>query len=103
MNEKRIQQVLEIEKQAQAAYEEALREAKDIPAQAEQEAQLTVEKARAEAEKQAQEILQNAQSEAESARIMSQMEEKIRRNEAVAKSNFERALAYALNRVVGKE
>jgi len=103
LNEKRIQQVLEIEKQAQGAYESALREAKEIPVQAEQEAQLILEKARAEAEKQAREIIESAQSEEESARIMAQAEVKIRRNEAVAKSNFERALAFVLCRVVGKE
>ncbi len=103
MNEKRIQQVLEIEKQAQAAYEEALKEAKDLPAQAEQEAQLIVEKARAEADQEARQMIEKAQSEEESNRIMSEAQEKVRRTEALATSNFDRAVHFVLDRVVGKE
>ncbi len=103
MNEKRIQQVLEIEKQAQAAYEAALQEAKGLPAQAEQEAQLIVEKARAEADKEARQMIDKAQSEEESNRIMSEAQDKVRRTEALSTSNFDRAVAFVLNRVAGKE
>ncbi len=103
LNEKHIQQVLEIEKQAQAAYEAAVKEAKQIPVQAEQDAQLTIEKARAEAEEEAHRLLDSAQSDEESNRLMSQAEEKVRRAEAVANSNFDRAVTFALCRVAGKE
>ena len=47
MNEKHIQQVLEIEKQAQEIQEAAVREAQQLPILAEQEAQALVEKAKA--------------------------------------------------------
>jgi vacuolar-type H+-ATPase subunit H len=103
LNEKRVQQVLEIEKQAQTAYETAVNEAREIPLQAEQEAQLIVEKARAEADAQARQMIESAQSEEEIARIISQAEEKTRRAEGVAKTNFERAVLDVLCRVVGKE
>ena len=49
MNEKHIQQVLEIEKQAQEIQEKARREAQEIPAKAEQEAQAILAKAVADA------------------------------------------------------
>ncbi len=103
MNEKRVQQVLEIEKQAQAAYETAVNEAKEIPLQAEQEAQLIVEKARAEAEAQARQLVDSAQSEQDTARIMAEAEQNVHRSETIAKSNFKRAVTDVLCRVVGKE
>lgn len=103
MNEKHVQQVLEIEKEARAAYEAAVNEAKELPLKAEQEAQLTVEKARAEAEAQAHQMIQAAQSEEQIAQTMVQAEEKVRRAESTASSNFDRAVADILRRVVGKE
>ncbi len=103
MNEKRVQQVLEIEKQAQAVYDKAVDEAKEIPLKAEQEAQLTVEKTRAEAEDQAKQMIQNAQSEEEVTRIINEAQEKIRRSENVAQGNFKRAVAEVLCLVVCKE
>lgn len=103
MNEKNIQQVLEIEKRARAAYEQAINEAKEIPRQADQESQLLIEKARAEAEAQARKLIESAQSEDESARILSQANENVRRSETVAARNFDRAVSELLCRVVGKE
>jgi hypothetical protein len=103
LNEKHIQQVLEIEKQAHTAYEQAVSEAKQIPVQAEQEAQLAVEKARAEAEEEARRRVEGANSEEESNRLLAQAEEKVRRAEAIANSNFDRAVTFALCRLAGKE
>jgi vacuolar-type H+-ATPase subunit H len=103
LNEKNIQQVLEIEKRARAAYEQAINEAKEIPRQADQESQLLIEKARAEAEAQARKLIESAQSEDESARILSQANENVRRSETVAARNFDRAVSELLCRVVGKE
>lgn len=103
MNEQRIKQVLEIEQQAQAVHEAALNEAKQLPNQAEQEAQMIIEKARADAEAQARDMLAKAQSQEESSRIASEAEEKIRRMDTLAHSNFNRAVADVLCRVVGKE
>ena len=103
MNEKRIQQVLDIEQQAQGIYQAAVNEAKQLPVQAEQEAQVMLERARVEAEQEAQQMLAKAQSGDESAQILSQAEEKIRSTDAKAQSNFNRAVADVLYRVVGKE
>ena len=46
MNEKNIQQVLEIEKQAQEIYEKAKRDAQEMPITADQEAQAIISKAK---------------------------------------------------------
>ncbi|HEX9838100.1 MAG TPA: hypothetical protein VGA72_02070 [Anaerolineales bacterium] len=102
MNEKHIQQVLEIEKQAQEIHEAAIREAQQLPVTAEQEAQALIEKAQAEAQQQAREMVSKVQADEESARILSEAEEKNRQFEALAMSNFDRAVAYVLERVIGR-
>ena len=102
MNEKHIQQVLEIEKQAQEIHEAAVREAQQLPVIAEQEAQALIEKARAEAQQKAREIVAAVKAEDESARILSEVEEKNKRFEALAKSNFDPAVTSVLERVIGR-
>jgi vacuolar-type H+-ATPase subunit H len=102
MNEKHIQQVLEIEKQAQEIHETAVREAQQLPAAAEQEAQALIEKAKAEAQQEAREMLSKVQADEDGARILSEAEEKSRKLDALAKSNFDRAVAYVLERVAGR-
>lgn len=103
MDEKRIEQVLEIENQAQAIHEAALREAEQLPKQAEKEAQALLEKGRLEAEEEARQIVSGAQVEVESKRILSQAEENARRTETLALSNLDRGVAYVLRRVIGQE
>jgi vacuolar-type H+-ATPase subunit H len=103
MNENRIQQVLEIEKQAQNVHEQAVRAAQQLPAQAEQESQALIDKARAEAQEEARKIVAGAKAEDVSARILAQAEEKNRQAEALAMSNFDRAVSYVLDRVINKE
>ncbi len=98
-----VQQILEIEKQAQAAYDAAMREAEQYPRQAEQEAQATIDKARADAEEEARQMLAKAQAEEESARILAQSQEEARRMEVVAMSNFDRAVSFILDRIAGRE
>lgn len=102
MNEKHIQQVLEIEKQAQEIHEAAVKEAQQLPAMAEQEAQALIEKAKAEAQQEAREMVSKVQADEDSDRILSEAEEKGRQFEAQAKSNFDRAVAYVLERVAGR-
>lgn len=101
MNEKLIQQVLQIEKQAQEIRDVAIRNAEQLPILADQEAQLLIEKAKADAQKEARQILSKAQAEEETARILAQAEEKNRQLEALAMSNFDRAVTYVVQRVVG--
>ncbi len=103
LNEKNIQEVLEIEKQADAIHEAALHEAQQIPVQAEQEAQALIEKARAAAKEEAHKILDNAQSAEESARILREAENQIKRTDSLAKKNFDRAVSYVIARVIGRE
>ena len=102
MNENRIQQVLDIEKQAQDIHEAALSQAQQLPVQASQEAQSILDAARAEAEEQARQLLAKAQAEEETAKILSEAEEKNRKLEALAMSNFDRAVTYILDRVIGR-
>ena len=102
MNEKHVQQVLEIEKKAQEIHEAAVKEAQQLPVTAEQEAQALIEKAKAEAQQQAREMVSTVRAEDESARILAEAEEKARQLEEQAKRNFDRAVAYVLERVAGR-
>ncbi|RPJ22320.1 MAG: hypothetical protein EHM33_23815 [Chloroflexi bacterium] len=103
MNENRIRQVLDIEKKAQENYEAALNEAQQLPALAEQEAQEIVNKARREAQEEARQIVTRAKAAGEIDRILAEAEEKNRQLEALAMSNFDRAVNYILDRVTGRE
>ena len=103
MNENRIQQVLEIEKQAQEIHEIAMRDAQQLPISADQESQVVMEKARADAQVEARQLIANAQAKEETTRILVEAEEKNRQVEALAKSNFDRAVNYILDRVIGRE
>jgi vacuolar-type H+-ATPase subunit H len=102
MNEKHIQQVLEIERQAQEIHDTAVKEAQQLPVIAEQEAQALVEKAQAEAHQEAREMVSRVKADEESARILSEAEKKNRQFEALAMSKFDRAVAYVLDRVIGR-
>lgn len=103
MNENRIKQVLEIEKQAQEIHEAALHDAQQFPVLADQEAQALVEKARSQAQAEARQILARAQAGEETSRILAEAEAKNRQTEALAMNNFDRAVNYILDRVINKE
>lgn len=102
MNEKHIQQVLEIEKQAQEVQEKARHEAQEIPAKAEQEAQALITKAKADAHEEARKMIAAAQqngnpvqAEGDGASVNSEFE-------SSAKKNFDKAVAFVLERVIGR-
>jgi F0F1-type ATP synthase membrane subunit b/b' len=103
VNENRIRQVLEIEKRAQENYDAALKDAQQLPTLAEQEAQEIVNKARAEAEEEAKQIVAKAKAEDEVSRILAEAEEKNRQLEAQAAGNFDKAVNFIIDRVIGKE
>jgi V/A-type H+-transporting ATPase subunit G/H len=103
VNENRIRQVLDIEKKAQENYEAALNEAQKLPALAEHEAQEIVNKARMQAQEEARQIVSRAREEGEVDRILAEAGEKNRQLEALAMSNFDRAVNYILDRVAGRE
>lgn len=102
MNENRIQQVLEIEKQAQEIHDAAVHDAQQLPIAADQEAQSILEKARVEAHEEARQLISKAQAQEETTRILAQAEEKSRQGEAMAMSNFDRAVTYILDRIITK-
>ncbi len=103
MNEKRIQQVLEIEKQAQQILDSAIKDAEQLPVQADKEAQDLIEKARSEAREEAAQIVARARSDTQTARMLSEAEEKTREIENLAMKNFDRAVAYVLKQVTSQE
>ena len=102
MDDKHIQQVLKIEKQAQEIHDAAVKEAQQLPVAAEQEAQALIEKAKADAGQKAREMVSKVQANDESARILAEAEEKSKQFEAQAMSNFDRAVNYVLERVIGR-
>ncbi len=102
MNEKRIEQVLEIEKQAQQILDAATRDAEQLPARAEQEAREMVERSRSQAQEEARQMLEKAQAQEETAGILSKADEKNREVEKRAMQNLDKAVAYVLERVIGK-
>ncbi len=102
MNEKNIQQVLEIEKQAQEMQEKARREAQEIPVKAEQEAQALIAKAKAEAQEEARKLLASAQADDSSGQITADIASKNSEFEVLAKKNFDKAVAFVLERVIGR-
>ena len=102
-NRARIQQVLDIEKQAQATQDAAVREAEQFPLRADQEAQALIEKAKASAEDEARELVSHAQAEEECARILAQAATEVQSMEALGMSHFDRAVNFVLDRVAGRE
>jgi vacuolar-type H+-ATPase subunit H len=102
MNEKHIQQVLEIEKQSQEIYDKAKRQAQELPVIAETEAQTLIAKAKAEAQAEAQKIIARAEAEEGAEDVLAEVRRKNTEIEALANANFEKAVAYVLERVAGR-
>ena len=102
LNEKHIQQVLEIEKKAQEVQEQAQREAQELPRVAEQEAQALIAKAKAEAEEEARRLLAEAQAEDKANEVLAEVERQGSELEAKANANLDKAVAYVLERVIGR-
>ena len=96
-----IQQVLEIEKKAAEMQEKAKREAQEIPVKAEQEAQATIAKAIADAQEEARKMIAAAQS-ADAGDAAADIASQNTEFEANAKKNFDKAVAFVLDRVIGK-
>ena len=102
MNEKHIQQVLEIEKQAQGVQDKAKREAQEIPVKAEQEAQALIAKAKSEAQEEARKMIADVQKDDASAQSAAELASNNSEIEAKAKANFDKAVAFVLERVIGR-
>jgi vacuolar-type H+-ATPase subunit H len=103
VNDKYIQQVIEIEQQADDLYAQAVREAEQIPAAAQKEAKEIIERARQSAQEEAKMISANTKAQEESDRILAQAEDKVRRMKTSASSRTDMAVHYVLDQVAGKE
>ena len=102
MNDKNIQQVLEIEKKAAEMQEKARRDAQEIPVKAEQEAQTLIAKAKADAEEEARKMVAGAKSDESSGTAAAEIASKNSEFESLAKKNFDKAVAFVLERVIGR-
>jgi vacuolar-type H+-ATPase subunit H len=99
----RIQEVLDIEKQAQDLLKKANAEAEELPIRAEREADALVEKTRTDARAEAERLVAEARQSDPSAAILAQTEEQIGRAKTLAMSHRERAVRYVLNILAGKK
>jgi hypothetical protein len=102
-NEAFIHNVLEIEKQADKIHEKAIREAELLPIKADQESQALIDKARIAAQAEAARLVDQAKIQEQSAKILTEAETSVQHIETLASSNFNRAVAYVVARVIGRE
>ena len=103
MNERYIQKVLEIEKQAQSIQEEARREAEQLPVRAQREAEALIEQERAKAKEEADRLVSHAEAKTECEQILANARDAASRMETLATTHFDRAVTYVLDQLVGQE
>ncbi|MFN2108944.1 MAG: hypothetical protein ACK2UI_04730 [Anaerolineae bacterium] len=103
MNDDYLQQIAELEKQARSIYDAAVEEAEQLPAQTEASAHTLLDKARADAEAQAKQMLAEAKRKSESESILQQANQETERMKTLAMNHFDRAVAFVLDRLTGKE
>jgi vacuolar-type H+-ATPase subunit H len=101
MNEKRIQDVIEVEKQAEEMLAAASRAAEELPAKAEAEAREILERARVSAKQEAKDMLDRSAGEDESQTILAEAEKKMGEYDRLAEKNFESAVEFVLQKVIG--
>ena len=102
MNGNRIQEVIDIEKRAQAMVEAARKEAELLPRRADEEARELVANARRTAEEEAAKILEAERSADSAEQILAAAQEAMGERQKLAEKNLERAVAYVVDRVLGK-
>ena len=102
MNGNRIQEVIDIEKRAQAMVEAARKEAELLPRRADEESRELVANARRTAEEEAAKILEAARSADSAEQILAAAQESMGERRKLAEKNLERAVAYVVDRVLGK-
>ena len=82
--------------------EKAKKEAQDIPVKAEQEAQALIAKARSEAQEEARKMIAAVQVGDGSSQGTADVASKESESEGKAKANFDKAVAFVLERVIGR-
>ncbi len=103
MNEKLIEQVLQIEKQAQEIHDAAIKDAEQLPVKAGQEGEALIEQARKQAMEEARRLVAEAQAQDEAARILAEANEKVNLAKSLALTHFDRAVGYVLDRAAGRD
>ena len=101
VNEKRIREVIEVEKQALELLAQAQREAERLPVEAESAAREMIDKARVAARDEARKLVEQATSEEQAAEIIVRARAAMAERAKKANENFERAVTYVLERLVG--
>jgi vacuolar-type H+-ATPase subunit H len=102
MNEKRIQEVIQVEKSAEQMLDAARKDAERLPVEAEEEARKLVQETRATAQEEARRLVDEAQSDVEVKKILAAAEDNAQRLQSQSKANFDRAVAFVLDRVLGR-
>ncbi len=101
MNEKRIREVIDVEKRALDLVAQAHREADQIPLKAEAEATAIIEKARAAAQAEARQLIEKAQAGDDAAAIAKHAQAGMRESARLAAMNEEKAVAYVVEKILG--
>jgi vacuolar-type H+-ATPase subunit H len=102
MNDERIKQVLNIEKEAGQIYDQAVQEAEQILLSAGREAEAILEKIRVESQKEAYGLVSDVQTSEESQRILAEAEENRDREIKLSAENFELAVRFVMGRITGE-
>ncbi len=102
MNERRVEQVMQIEQQAQRVLDKAKEDAARLPLQAEREAQTILETTRAQARAEAEKLIEAAGAEAETRQILSEAEKRVRESDEAARPNLDRAVQFVVGKVLGR-
>ena len=102
MNEKRIKEVIEVERGAEEMLDAARKDAARLPVEAEEVAQNLVHEARTAAEAEANRLVDEAQSDVGVKEIISAAEEKGQQLEKQSQVNFDRAVEFVLDHVIGR-
>ena len=82
--------------------EAALQDAEKLPAQAQEEARVFLEKVRSDAELETHQILVNAQADQEVTQILSEAQEQADQKKALAAQHIQQAISFVIDRVTGK-
>ena len=97
-----IQEVLDIEKRAQAINQKALAEAEKLPITAEREAVNLLESSIKKAGEEAAFLVEKAKSQADVQQIHKQAEEKTEQMKTLALNHYDRAVGFVLDQVAGR-
>ena len=100
MNEERLKQILKIDAQAQALYDQALSETDAIPAQAEEQVRLLIESTRKQAQEDAAKLVDEICDPQSIENILEKNKQKMKQREALAKANTDNAVDFVLQSIL---